>query len=661
MKKRRLWSAVLATGMLFSAYGCGEETETPQKSDNTVKIETSANQYKATVNSLVSTDALGRSFGEALVTDAENQVGLFYWIWHEEKSGIYNISELLESNPSALWGTGSASQTVSPLNQTHYWGEPLYGYYDSSDPWVIRRHLELFTMSGIDYLILDQTNYVLYPEATEALLNEVLYFQQQGWDCPKIAVMFGYTSYSNSCVGEFYLKYYKNEKYSSCWYKKDGKPMISVDLADTGVGSEYGTENSEYTFEEWLAYTMVLHNKVSSETEAKAVAREMMNFFTFRNTLWPYQHNDEKDDNVEKDDYSWIDWVYPQHITSDGYVNVSVAQHPAYAMSASEHPAFSATHYNKNWGRGWDYVSGTNDIDRVAQGYNLENQWKTVHKNKGKVNEVMITGWNEWTAAKLTDYYTQEYGGYVCFADNFNYEFSRDSEMMVGGYGDNYYLQNMRNTRAFKNDKKVRFYAATSSPTLNSEKGWAGRTYMDLAGDAMERNFRNTVAEGRPHAAVYTNTTNRNDIVSTQVVNDGKYLYIKINTLNDIVVDETANNNLNILLSVQGNTGASWEGYQYLVNRQAPQNGAGITSVEKVAVNGKYEWIGAGNAETYLSGKTFAIKIPLATLGIKDASSFTVDFKVADGISDPSDMMKYYVDGDSAPIGRLNYRYNAGK
>ena len=46
---------------------------------------------------------------------------------------------------------------------------------------------------------------------------------------------------------------------------------------------------------------------------------------------------------------------------------------------------------------------------------------------------------------------------------------------------------------------------------------------------------------------------------------------------------------------------------------------------------------------------------------INDSKRFTINFKVADNISVQSDIMNYYVTGDSAPIGRFNYTYNAGQ
>ena len=66
-----------------------------------------------------------------------------------------------------------------------------------------------------------------------------------------------------------------------------------------------------------------------------------------------------------------------------------------------------------------------------------------------------------------------------------------------------------------------------------------------------------------------------------------------------------------------------------------------------------------GSYPYQMQGNVVSFSIPLVSLGILDAKDFTVDFKVSDGISDPSDMMNYYIDGDSAPNGRLNYRYNS--
>lgn len=89
--------------------------------------------------------------------------------------------------------------------------------------------------------------------------------------------------------------------------------------------------------------------------------------------------------------------------------------------------------------------------------------------------------------------------------------------------------------------------------------------------------------------------------------------------------------------------------------------GGESATIEKVALNNKFEWSKAADCRCYLNGKTFAVKIALSDLGISEGKDFTLDFKVADGISEQGNIIDYYVDGDCAPIGRLNYRYNSAK
>ena len=149
---------MLAISMLTTLASCGESGKTVEsgESGESVRVNAIDNQYVATVNSLTATDALGRSFNEALVSDSNNKVGLFYWIWHGEhtSAGIFNISELLENDPDILWSTGVACKEKSPINATHYWAEPLYGYYSSDDPSMvlISKYLPDADQSGITAL-----------------------------------------------------------------------------------------------------------------------------------------------------------------------------------------------------------------------------------------------------------------------------------------------------------------------------------------------------------------------------------------------------------------------------------------------------------------------------------------------------------------------------
>ena len=96
-----------------------------------------------TINSLVATDALGRHFDEANVTSSSRRVGIFYHVWHGYHTPYKTptITELLSSNPELLFDKTADVYSDSPTDNMHYWAEPLYGYYASSDPWVTERHI----------------------------------------------------------------------------------------------------------------------------------------------------------------------------------------------------------------------------------------------------------------------------------------------------------------------------------------------------------------------------------------------------------------------------------------------------------------------------------------------------------------------------------------
>lgn len=639
MKKQIALSMLLSFIFLMSTACSGGGTQSGNSSDNSKDWESpSTDVYAATVNSLVAKDALGRSFGESDVYASDKDVGIFYSVWHSDHvgdNGILDITKLQKENPDDLWDVSKNTYFA------HYWGEPLYGYYASDDPWVIERHLELFAMSGIDYLALDLTNLSYYERNCRVLFDKILEFQAQGWDVPQVMGLFSGLPYRGQAdldkLNGFYNTFYKDSKYDSVWYRRGekNKPLIAIDMAN----------------------------------EFKELSFELQNYFCFRNLMWPFSEfgTDEYKDMV------WLDWCKEQEIFDVeklGMMSVSVAQHPNEAMprmSDSVDPALKPTMYDSNRGRGWTYyedeyaedfdnhcnVYGTNNPELALQGTNLQFCWDNAHKKRDQLSEVLVTGWNEWIAFK------NDYGdGRASFVDLCDMEFSRDLEMMKDGYGDNFYLQNMLNTRKFKNVKETVYRGAKTTPASLSNAWEGARTYLDIVGDAMERDWYDAT---RKEANRLKNNTNRNDIAKVEVTDDGQYLYIKVTTNNDIVVEADKTNNLNILLSIQGANGAKWEGYDYIINRTPTVLGGTTAALEKVAVNNKFEWSKTADCSCYLSGKTFAVKIALADLGISAGEKFTVDFKVADGISEQGNIINYYIDGDCAPIGRLNYRYNAGK
>ena len=84
-------------------------------------------------------------------------VGMFYFLTFEHGGdGPYDNTQILKAHPEALndihhpaWG---------PLNASHYWGEPLFGYYVSDDEWVLRKHAQMLANAGVDVVIFDNSN-----------------------------------------------------------------------------------------------------------------------------------------------------------------------------------------------------------------------------------------------------------------------------------------------------------------------------------------------------------------------------------------------------------------------------------------------------------------------------------------------------------------------
>ena len=110
------------------------------------------------------TDALGRKvreYGETGERKKDKFVAMFYWTWHNPNMVSYgtvgNISQILKENPNAIkekdnpvWDRGGSN--------THFWGEPLFGYYRTTDPYVLRKHAEMLADAGVDVVFFDCTN-----------------------------------------------------------------------------------------------------------------------------------------------------------------------------------------------------------------------------------------------------------------------------------------------------------------------------------------------------------------------------------------------------------------------------------------------------------------------------------------------------------------------
>lgn len=482
------------------------------KKDKTVYIDDTRNidDFEYTAASIGGTDALGNVTEAGSVRLENRDVGLFYFLWlGAHASGIYDVDDLLENNPDALW---SVDDPASPVNAYHFWGEPLYGYYNSSDPWVLTRHVELFVAAGIDFLVFDTTNAVIYDGVVKELLRILDKYQRQGFDVPKVAFMTN--SSSRNTVVSIYNYFYADnalDRYPDLWYSPSGKPMI--------IGDE------------------------TKFDENVAADKACLEFFDMRAAQWPdaFVQDEER--------FPWMSWFYPQN-NHNGVMSVSVAQHVAGRMSLQD----------SNWGRGYSQKLFENDGEGALVGVNYQFQWDTVFaanasSKAADVSTVFITGWNEWIAIKF-----KEGAKGVYFVDLFNMEYSRDLEMMKDGYGDNYYLQTGRNAKKYRYEAAKPYKLAVNSPASADDTAWESvRGYKDFEGDAMERDYRGYINSVR-----YADETNRNDIVETKVTHDKNNLYIRVQTAEDISAYADDDEGwMNIWLATEKNGG-----FDFVINRE---------------------------------------------------------------------------------------------
>lgn len=146
---RRL--TALTAGLLLSLSACapsdqpassgGSSAGQPASSSGEVTSPEEA-EGAASINYLCGVDSFGRSFMPVSGMEEERDVGLFFFLWHGESSrSTHDVTKLLAGNPDALWNTQGTPE--SPGGGFPLLGEPLFGYYASTDPWVARRHVEM--------------------------------------------------------------------------------------------------------------------------------------------------------------------------------------------------------------------------------------------------------------------------------------------------------------------------------------------------------------------------------------------------------------------------------------------------------------------------------------------------------------------------------------
>ncbi|MBO6248397.1 MAG: hypothetical protein J6N54_06260 [Bacteroidales bacterium] len=578
-------------------------------------------------DSWAATDALGRkvrSYDEAPAKRDGTFVAIFDWTWHtfhhDEKFPVYNITEILREHPEAIkdynhpaWGpTGP---------HYYYWEQPLFGYYQTTDKWVLRKHAEMLAAAGVDAVFFDCTNgHQTWIPSYEALMETWDQAQKDGVKVPKIAFMlpFGASVDSRISLRQLYNDLYKPGRYKNLWFIWKGKPCI-------------------------MGYP---DNLTDDPTD-----KEIASFFTFR----PGQP-DYVDGPRRNDQWGWLE-NYPQHgyvptVGADGkttyeQVTVGVAQN----TNPDRKGHCGAFNTKDAYGRNFSIRNGFDPRpDGYLYGWNIEEQWERAYELDPEL--VFVTGWNEYIAGKWLPKDSWN-GDPFSFVDQYNWVCSRDIEPNAGwgDKGDVYYLQLVDNVRKFKGMVPTEGASAPKTVKINDFSDWndVEPYFAAYKGNTFHRD---NVGAGNTH---YTDNSGRNDIVGAKVARDNDNIYFYVETA-DAMTPCTDPHWMGLFIDIDRDKSTGWYGYDFVVNRVSP---SGSKAVIESNVQGVWMWNKAAEVKYYQKGNQMVIRVPRSVLGLGTGTAADFEFKWNDNMTKEGDIMDFYVSGDSAPFGRFNYVYSA--
>ena len=438
-----------------------------------------------------------------------------------------------------------------------------------------------------------------YPEVYRQLCAVFEDVRKSGGRTPRIAFMVN--TQAGKTADRLYKDLYEPGLHRDLWFTWEGKPLLICDPKEAGP--------------------------------------ELRRFFTLRRAHWPF--------TMVNTPYAWH-WeaTYPQvyGYTTDPktpeQVNVSVAQNLRVGDG-------KVTNMSAGNARGRSFHDGSMDRSpgAVDRGLNFQEQWERALTLDPPF--VMVTGWNEWIAGRWG-----ESGGPIQFVDQFDEQYSRDIEPMKGGHGDNYYYQLVANVRRYKGADPLP--RASSPRPIRIDGGmdqWAdvAPAFADDAGDTLPRDFDGA---GGLH---YRDQSGRNDLVALKVARDADTVFFYARTRQPLT-RRSDPNWMWLLIDIDSDPRTGWEGYDFIVNHRI--DGDGTTWLEKN--DGGWRWKPVAKVSYRVSGNELHLAIPRESLGIpRGRAALSLDFKWADNVQHPGDVMDFYTSGDVAPEGRFRYRFVA--
>lgn len=587
-------------------------------------------------------DGLGRTVCDySQVGDVRKDkfVGMFYWSWHNHFSGspARNVSQIISQYPEARNDFDHIAWEGTPAWTPFFWNEPIWGYYRTTDRYVLRKQAELLADAGVDVIFFDCTNDTYtFKDAYQSVFREFKRAKNEGVRVPQIAFVLNLYSDANAAVQlrDLYGAIYKNRNFEDLWFYWEGKPLI--------VSRSAGLKRSN------------------------SLDREILEFFTFR--------KNPRDYYLDSTDYSdklwgWLS-VYPQTkfgVREDGTVEqmcVSTAQNSnqteVVAMNDYLNRAQGRGFAKGNYSYQYTYANRTITVrkdmqDAYLYGLNFQQQWD--YAIEVDPDFIFVTGWNEFVGQRQELWKGTE----GAFTDNFNDEFSRDIEPSKGILKDHFYYQLVDNIRKFKGVGKPETATADKQvgktiDIFSSEDLWSdiSLSFDHYTGSTKARNSAGY------KDLTYRYDTMRNDIVTSKVAYDTEYIYFMVETAKDL--SPSSDHAWMRLLLDTDPTGVTpnWEGFEYILNRTSPTGNEAI--VERSAGGWKFEQ--AGTAKFSVTGRRLQIAVPRSVVGLTDTRKISFNFKWADNTIDPKttqdsgDILDYYLYGDVAPGGRFMFAFN---
>lgn len=598
----------------------------------------------------VATDDVGRVMPTAedapLKSDKERTVGIFYVTWHTQ--GLHtgrpyaaDVSRVLAQDPNA--SRDGASPAWGGYNSFH-WGEPEVGYFLSQDEYVIRKDMSMLADAGVDLIIFDVTNAVLYWDEWDVVLRTMAQMKKEGNKVPKFC-FWAFNGNVITVVHQLYDKFYRNPQHKDLWFYWDGKPLLlynatpSVD-ANVGGGEKNFADYSD----------------------------EVKQFFTLRNMWWGY--------------YEWAgkryvgtegNWSFGLELNDERVRNMKPEERAAtwkgryeqISVTPAQHPM---TMVGKSWSKesgepAMDvcdmpikakvpYLGGKECLDPVRYGIYFQERWDDALQVDPDF--VYLNDWNEWTAGKYRSGFDP--GGHPTpsldsflgrknpfyFVDQYNAEYNRTIAPMKGGYTDNYYMQMVQNIRRYKGVRPIPENRGVVNIKVDGNMAdWSAVevVYRDTKGDTAHRDHN---GYGDLH---YTDKSGRNDIVECKVACDGDNLYFYAETADKLTSDADLNWMM-LFIDADQNAQTGWCGYDYMVSKKM------LCRYDAASKS----WVNVSSVEMSCADKALEMKVKRASMNMK-GSMMTFDFKWADNPQNLDDVISLCTHGDTAPNRRFNFRY----